>query len=529
MADGQAYMAVVFLHMLACENLLIPKSRQIRMSWMSCAFAVWWAMSAKYRQVLYQTKNERDALNQTTKGSNDPGDGRMDFIIQHLPGWMMDTNITSGRGNKAGELIFTQQDKNYQGVPILWQGSKISAIPGHSKPVRQYTVSLMINDESAYQDEYRSSMKAAAAAVVGGGSKLFSVSSVDNNSFFNYRVLESDDDRDPANDASCWGEVNPTVQVALDLLEWEMPEGIRTRRNASGAWVCEVKYTADKNKNPEKDNWGWANKAVEKYDGGFEGEAWQTEMEVNYGAGGGTPIFPYLSIESPIHVPAIPPEVAKQYMRFYAGYDYGSSSPSAFLVVGVDKENIRRAVWELYEPCINLNRHVERMKECPYWDVIEHIICDPSMTYKNQRDSAGELRSINRLFLEQGVAMFPGNRGQDWAIAQMVMSDFWGDHDKDDFKPGLEITAACPNFWWECCNLRRKEYVSDAVKQRKNPQEGIRDKDNHAWDAYTVVEDYGMEPFVKPANIIVGNTMHKYIEAVRRGKTDPAVGGIAVV
>ena len=56
LGQGDDYALIVFLYMMACDSLMIPKSRQIRMSLMSCTFALWTAMGGPVRHVIYQTK-----------------------------------------------------------------------------------------------------------------------------------------------------------------------------------------------------------------------------------------------------------------------------------------------------------------------------------------------------------------------------------------------------------------------------------------------------------------------------------------
>jgi hypothetical protein len=82
MEDSPTYMVIVFLYMLACQVLAVPKSRQMRLSWATTAFSVWHTMTAAYRHTIYQTKKEDDAFAMVSQGSKNPAAGRMDFIIQ---------------------------------------------------------------------------------------------------------------------------------------------------------------------------------------------------------------------------------------------------------------------------------------------------------------------------------------------------------------------------------------------------------------------------------------------------------------
>ena len=472
MGDYADYMKVVFLYMLACPVLAIPKSRQIRMSWMSCAFSVWYSMTAPYRHVVYQTKKEEDAFAQTTQGHKNPGDGRMDFIVQRLPAWLCDPNITSGKGNQVGVLTFSPREQDQSGVNIPWYGSKINAIPQGAHQIRQYTPSLIVSDESAFQEEYGPSMIAAKPAVTGGG-RLISVSSVDAGSAFNQTVLES-----PSGEPE-WGQIHPDVQRGLDLLGLEWPKGLRSRRTPSGTWVLEVHYSADPAKDPEREGAAWLAEAVKGYVGGFESTGWKTEMEINYNAGGGEPVFPFLTPDSPIFVPEIPVKEALERFRFYAGFDYGTVNPAHFGVWGFQTDGKAYKVWELHEPCTNLYDYVAKMKQCPYYDRIEYKVCDPSIMSKTQRNRDGDLVTIHEQFSEAGVHFMRGTRGADVPHVVRLLSEYWD----DPLNPKLFITRSCPNTIREYMGLKWAEHTSEAVAQRSNKKETIRDKDNHSFDA----------------------------------------------
>ena len=506
--EGDEYAVIVFLYMLACTDLLIPKSRQIRMSWFSCTYALWVAMSGKMRHVIYQTKKEEDAFAQTTQGSKNPGDGRMDFILQHLPDWLRDPHIASGKGNLVGTMNFSPYEMSEDGVKIPWYGSKINAIPQGAKQVRQYTPTLYVNDESAFQEEYKEAMIAAGAAVTGGGQSI-SVSSVDAGSFFNESVLNIKGGGDIGH-----REIHPLVKRGMEVFGIEWPKGMRSWQTEGGSWVLEVKYTADKRKDPERDGVEWYADAVKRpgYEGDYESIGWQTEMEINYGAGGGDPVFPFVKPGCPVFIDGFKPSEIINKMRFFAGYDYGSQNPSAFEVFGVDADNKVYSVWELYEPCVNVADHVARIKRCPYWGHIEKIICDPSIGYKTQHAKhAADIKTMIEVFEDHGLYMSPGRRGQDVSMAQMIKSTYWNDKEN----PTFFLTKASPNLNREIQELRWEKHTSGAVELRRNAPEKIRQKNNHACDALFVVLDDGVHGFVEEQKKKTAGTFAQAVEDLR--------------
>ena len=467
---------------------------------MSCTFGVWSAMSAPYRHVIYQTKKEEDAFAQTTQGSKNPADGRMDFIIQHLPAWLGDPNILSGKGNLVGTLMFSSAH-SAEGVSIPWRGSKINAIPQGGDQVRQYTPSVIISDESAFQGEYAASRIAAKPAVTGGG-KFISVSSVDAGSAFNRTVLDMIGEPNH--------RVHEVVEIGLKKMGLAWPKGMRSWKTRADVDVLEVHYSADPRKDPDRQGSEWVKEAMRGYVGGKESSGWQTEMEINYGAGGGDPVFPQVKIGSPVFIDSFIPSEIMNTHRFFAGYDYGARNPSAFEVWAINDKNQAFAVWELYEPCTNISVHVEKIKRCPYWDRIEIVVCDPSIMSRTQQGAA-DIKTLGEIFEEHGLSLTRGRRGQDVSIAQVFNADYWADMNNLD----AFITKSCPGLMQEVLDLRWDKHVSEALNVRKNAPERIRDKNNHAWDATATIFDYGVQPFVPEIVKPVAGTFKQAVADLR--------------
>ena len=456
-------------------------------------------MGGPVRHVMYQAKKEDDGFDQVTHGREAPGEGRVDFIMQHLPPHLKDPHFASGKGNSQGKIRFSQSQFDTNGVKIPWYGSKINSMPQGAKQVRQHTGLLYINDECAFQDEFRASMIAAAQNM----KKMICLSSVDSGSYFNEAVLNIPGGGEPKHTG-----IHPVVKVGMDLWGIEWPNGLRSWQTKSGSWVLETKYTADPKKDPARDGAEWHRKAVlkEGYEGDYDSDGWQTEMEINYKRGGGSPVFPQCRIDTPVFIDSFKPADIMDKMRFFAGYDYGARNPSAFEVWGIDKDNKAYAVWELYEPCTNIAVHVERIKRCPYWDRLEVIACDPSIMSKTQQGAA-DIKTLGELFEDHGLNLTRGRRGQDVSIAQLFNSDYWANADK----PDAFITKSCPGLMQEVMDLRWDKHVSEALNVRKNAPEKIRDKNNHAWDATATVFDYGVQPFIPE---VIKPTAGTYKQAV---------------
>ena len=516
----QTFLKIAFLYMLCCQVLAIPKSRQMMMSWAMSAFATWFAMSSKYSKVVYQTKKEGDGFDMVTHGRKNPASGRMDFIIQHLPEWLQDPNIIAGNGNMVGKLVFSPLQTDKGGLEIPWHGSDIEAVPQGADQVRGKTLSLFCSDESAFQDAFNKVMVALLPAIKGGG-KVLAVSSVDAGSDFNRMVLESVDGKEAKH------EVHPTVQLALDLMGWEWPKGMKSWQTPAGVWCLEIHYTADPFKDPDRFGAEWFAEATKGYIGGVESSGWKTEMEINYNAGGGNPVYPFLESDAcPVFIPEIAYESAINRFEFYAGYDYGSTNPSHFGVWGIDRRNHAYKVWELHEPCEDLGAHCDRIKACPYWDQIKYIKCDPSMTAKTQQTADGK-KSLHELFAKEGVKMSAGRRGADVPHAIRMKSQHWS----DPLKPTAFICYNCPETIKEYKDLRWAKHYSDGVARRSNNLETIMDKDNHSHDSDAYVLDTAPMPFVVPVtDWSPGLTMDSALKILEEKEYDDRTryGGIHV-
>ncbi len=517
--SDKVYLQIVFLFMLACDKLLLPKSRQIMMSWAMSTFDVWHAMGGEYRHVVYQTKKEADAFAMVTGGKKKPNDGRMDFIIQHLPQWLRDENITSGRGNNVGELVFTADDYDGDGLPCPWKGSRIEAVPGGADQIAGKTPSKVSADEASYHEEFSQVVVRALPAITGGG-QFHAASSVKKGSDFNALVLETLDGAPPSH------EMNPVVARALDILGLEWPKGMRSWRTKSGFWVLETHYTADPAKDPDRDGRKWYTKAIEGYPGGTDGDGWQQEMEINYHAKGGRLVFEHLQNPFPkCYIKSFDPQSIMLKWNFVAGYDYGTTNPAAFEVTAIDELGQLYVVWEVYEPCTNIARHVALIKSCPYWDKLEYIAADNKIFSRNQQGANG-LKSVSELFNEHGFYMSPARQGVDYAMALKLNTEYWADPEN----PRAFITDAAPGLKSELRELRMQQHKSALVAQDKNDPEKIVAKNNHGFDAWTYSLDFRPHPLRQTKPVDQNLTIAAFIKRAEEQKRSESRrrGGIIV-
>ena len=107
-----------------------------------------------------------------------------------------------------------------------------------------------------------------------------------------------------------------------------MIHGLAERLTAGGIPVLRLHYSSDPKKCPgTKDGDAWLVHATQGYPGGVKSPRWKKEMEIDYGALGGTRLFPEWELWSTNSHIIIPPFTATGY-RIYGSYDHGWRHPS---------------------------------------------------------------------------------------------------------------------------------------------------------------------------------------------------------
>ena len=208
------------------------------------------------------------------------------------------------------------------------------------------------------------------------------------------------------------------------------------------------------------------------------------EYYIDYTAQQGERVFPHVSNFKDIIVlpkDRMPPP--ESITKYWAGLDYGTRNPSAFLVFGEGKntegESALFALWEHYEPTKDLSHLCDTILECPYYDKLSWIAYDPSIDFKNQQSAIG-LTSIKEMMYERGISkLIPGLKDEESFISYVNLC--WSDLD-NGAAPKLYLQHNCPNLIREMENIVY-DAQSDMSLKTKSPKENMVNKDNHAIDA----------------------------------------------
>jgi len=130
--------------------MFVPKSRQMVVTWWAAMLSAWDPLFHQGRLIYQQSKRLIDVV-----GNEFTGDGllgRTKFILNHIPyrDWVLqdgDIEILSE------EITFPRQNSSI--TPIAQGGDKI----------RSHTVSGMVTDETAFQDEFEDALVASVASI----------------------------------------------------------------------------------------------------------------------------------------------------------------------------------------------------------------------------------------------------------------------------------------------------------------------------------------------------------------------------
>lgn len=154
--DYLRLMAYTWVHR---DLLLVPKSRQLMVSWLFCSVGLHNLIARKSQRMAFISKKEEDA---------DALLERAYDISQRLP---------------HGRLYVPEVRRVKNELTCSSTGSSMHAMNQTAKGLRSYTWSWIFSDEAAFQPEFDQMLTAAMAAVRGGG-RMTAVSTPDGEETF---------------------------------------------------------------------------------------------------------------------------------------------------------------------------------------------------------------------------------------------------------------------------------------------------------------------------------------------------------
>jgi hypothetical protein len=177
--DYKSYLATLISVIHENERVLIPKSRQMRVTWTVVGYFVWESIARPCSYTFFQSRKESDAGwgsmgREAMKGgfSQTPGLShlkRAKLIFERMP-YSFGLKITCPKN--PPKIIFSN-------------GSTLHAISQDSDAFRQYTATGILADEVAFQENARRAFT-AAIPLLDSSSKYIAVSTVNGKDEFFY-------------------------------------------------------------------------------------------------------------------------------------------------------------------------------------------------------------------------------------------------------------------------------------------------------------------------------------------------------
>lgn len=270
-----------------------------------------------------------------------------------------------------------------------------------------------------------------------------------------------------------------------------MIPGLTVRVTSGRLPVLRLHYSADPAKRPGTPAGdAWLTEASAGYPGGTNSPRWRKEMEIDYGALGGTKLFPLWEQWIGLGKIVIPPFSPTGY-RLYASYDHGWRNPGCYHVHGINGDGQIVTFWECYASGVPVPQWADIIKGTdvgipdgrrftgnPFAFHESFRVADPSLWAEDQPMADNTNKSIADLFRRCGVYFTQGERGGDTMVGEWLHGHFW----RDPAAPLYRICTTCPKLIWEIGQQRHKE-VSARVGLHRDQPEQLADKDNHAWDS----------------------------------------------
>ncbi len=150
------------------DRLLIPKSREMMVSWCVIGYGVWLCQTRPRTRVIVQTQKEGKAID-LIKGAGVPGYGRTLYDQQ-------------GERLKQ-EFPLTKPMEDQPGDAISWRnGSILQGVPSGADQVRLYHPTVIIWDEAAHLEDLEGSWSAGEPVA----QQMIAVSSVAPGAFWDW-------------------------------------------------------------------------------------------------------------------------------------------------------------------------------------------------------------------------------------------------------------------------------------------------------------------------------------------------------
>lgn len=445
--------------------LLTAKSRQLMISWLLAAYALWTIMFRSDALVLWQSKKQEDAAPFIYEKT--PQHARLSLMMAELPDYLRCCRTSSGTYIQIPDV---SEVGSYAAI-TLPNGSQALGLAQGASQVESRVPTLFVSDESSLQEEWSNAMAAAKPAIE-RDAKILAVGTMRPSDF---------------------GEaIAPSWAVDHDacgrgLSRFTSPDGIAGIR---------VHYSADPDKDPATEvGAAWKRGQLESgaYRGGEKGHLWRSHLEIDPLARAGTLCIPaFRHIQHLVVAPDIA-HAATYGWAFEAGLDWGVRNRAVFLLFGMRPDGRRFLLREISVPgkdCGGIPGFCRLIRAVPWFARVNgDIQADPSLWNEDQNLETG-LVSKAQIFGDNGVELVRAkNKGQSADdIALSRLNDYyWADPYSPSFDPLFFICEGCTGTIDNFPNLVYEEW-STASDGQKSLKEKMRDHNVDEWDAFKYAE-----------------------------------------
>lgn len=170
-----------------------------------------------------------------------------------------------------------------------------------------------------------------------------------------------------------------------------------------------------------------------------------------------------------------------------SGFDYGLSSPTAYLTAVVDREGFVFIEDEYYEANKTIKAHAAEIRN--YWAKLtpEAIFADPTVFHEDTRDRKVVTKSIAQEYAEEGIGFVRADNNEDTSIEKIeellaVNPDRMNPVTKKLGSPRLFISSKCVHTIEEIQQQRRKMERNALTGEREFIDERDDTVPDHAYD-----------------------------------------------
>lgn len=186
-----------------------------------------------------------------------------------------------------------------------------------------------------------------------------------------------------------------------------------------------------------------------------------------------------------------------------AGFDYGLSSPTAYVPVMVDREGFCYAFDEYYAANKGISQHASSIKQKLETRVPAAIMADPTVFHEDTRDRRVPTGSIAKDYLDEGIAFLRADNNEHTSIEKIeellhVDPNRMNPITRQLGSPRLFISKKCSNLIAEIQQQRRKEQRNPLTGEKEFLDERDDKVPDHAYDClrYVVNSQYmDWQPF----------------------------------